>query len=99
VRGLKLLLVLLAVLLAWLQYRLWFGEGGTRSVTALGQHLVGGGVDLALPLARLAAREVQDFDTVTEGREGWGQPMSMSLPHARLRDHEDSMGFSGNEFR
>ena len=34
-RGLKLLLVLLAVLLAWLQYRLWFGEGGVFAVRAL----------------------------------------------------------------
>ena len=31
-RWLRLLLVLLAGLLAFLQYRLWVGEGGSRSV-------------------------------------------------------------------
>ncbi len=30
-----ILLVLLLALLAWLQYRLWFGEGGEREVAAL----------------------------------------------------------------
>jgi cell division protein FtsB len=35
VRGLKLLAVLLAVLFAWLQYRLWFGEGGVLAVRTL----------------------------------------------------------------
>jgi cell division protein FtsB len=30
-----ILLVLLLALLAWLQYRLWFGEGGERQVAAL----------------------------------------------------------------
>jgi cell division protein FtsB len=34
-RGLRILLVLLLVLLAWLQYRLWFGSGGQREVAAL----------------------------------------------------------------
>lgn len=34
-RGLRILLVLLLVLLAWLQYRLWFGDGGQRDVAAL----------------------------------------------------------------
>jgi cell division protein FtsB len=34
-RGLRIVLVLLAVLLGWLQYRLWFGNGGTREVAAL----------------------------------------------------------------
>ena len=34
-RGLRILLVLLIVLLAWLQYRLWFGSGGEREVAAL----------------------------------------------------------------
>ena len=34
-RGLRILLVLLLVLLAWLQYRLWFGNGGQREVAAL----------------------------------------------------------------
>ena len=29
------ILLLLAVLLAWLQYRLWFGKGGQREVDAL----------------------------------------------------------------
>lgn len=29
------MLVLLLALLAWLQYRLWFGAGGTRQVAAL----------------------------------------------------------------
>lgn len=34
-RGLGILLVLLLALLAWLQYRLWFGNGGEREVAAL----------------------------------------------------------------
>jgi cell division protein FtsB len=34
-RGLKVLLVLLLVLLGWLQYRLWFGAGGEREVAQL----------------------------------------------------------------
>jgi len=34
-RWLRLLLVLLAGLLAFLQYRLWVGEGGSRSVARL----------------------------------------------------------------
>ena len=34
-RGLAVLLVLLLALLAWLQYRLWFGNGGQREVAAL----------------------------------------------------------------
>ena len=34
-RALRVLVLLLVVLLAWLQYRLWFGSGGTREVTTL----------------------------------------------------------------
>lgn len=34
-RGLRIVLVLLLVLLAWLQYRLWFGNGGEREVSQL----------------------------------------------------------------
>ena len=34
-RGLRLVLLLLLVLLGWLQYRLWFGNGGEREVSAL----------------------------------------------------------------
>ena len=34
-RALRIALVALVVLLAWLQYRLWFGEGGTRAVEQL----------------------------------------------------------------
>ena len=34
-RALGILLVLLLALLAWLQYRLWFGNGGEREVAAL----------------------------------------------------------------
>ena len=34
-RNLAILLVLLLGLLSWLQYRLWFGEGGQRQVAAL----------------------------------------------------------------
>ncbi len=34
-RNLAILLVLLLALVAWLQYRLWFGEGGQRQVAAL----------------------------------------------------------------
>jgi cell division protein FtsB len=38
-RWLQLLLVVLVALLAFLQYRLWFGEGGRRSVAALEQQV------------------------------------------------------------
>lgn len=34
-RGLRIVLLVLLVLLAWLQYRLWFGNGGEREVAAL----------------------------------------------------------------
>ncbi|MFC7300536.1 cell division protein FtsB [Cognatiluteimonas weifangensis] len=34
-RGLRIVLLLLLVLLGWLQYRLWFGNGGQREVEAL----------------------------------------------------------------
>lgn len=34
-RTLRVLLLVLVVLLAWLQYRLWFGNGGNRAVAAL----------------------------------------------------------------
>ncbi|WP_166206492.1 cell division protein FtsB [Cognatiluteimonas telluris] len=34
-RALGIVLVLLLALLAWLQYRLWFGSGGEREVAAL----------------------------------------------------------------
>lgn|SRR5690606_35977574 len=34
-RGLRIVLLLLLVLLAWLQYRLWFGSGGQREVARL----------------------------------------------------------------
>ena len=37
--NLGVLLLVLAVLLAWLQYRLWFGKGGQREVDGL-QHQV-----------------------------------------------------------
>lgn len=36
-RILRVLALLLIVLLAWLQYRLWFGNGGQREVAALEQ--------------------------------------------------------------
>jgi cell division protein FtsB len=38
-RALRVLVLLLAVLLAWLQYRLWFGNGGTREVAVLQQQV------------------------------------------------------------
>ena len=34
-RTLRIVLVVLVALLAWLQYRLWFGSGGNREVAAL----------------------------------------------------------------
>lgn len=34
-RGLRIVLLLLLVLLGWLQYRLWFGNGGEREVAQL----------------------------------------------------------------
>ena len=34
-RGLRIIVVLLLALLAWLQYRLWFGNGGEREVGEL----------------------------------------------------------------
>jgi len=39
VRWLRLLLVVLVALLAFLQYRLWWGEGGRRSVAVLQQRV------------------------------------------------------------
>ena len=39
-RALRIALVALVVLLAWLQYRLWFGEGGTRAVEQLQTRVV-----------------------------------------------------------
>ena len=38
-RALRVLVLLLVVLLAWLQYRLWFGSGGTREVATLQQQV------------------------------------------------------------
>ena len=38
-RGLRIVLLLLLVLLAWLQYRLWFGNGGEREVAQLRAHV------------------------------------------------------------
>lgn len=38
-RALRVLVLLLAVLLAWLQYRLWFGSGGSREVAVLQQQV------------------------------------------------------------
>ncbi len=38
-RGLRILLLLLLVLLGWLQYRLWFGNGGQREVESLQQQV------------------------------------------------------------
>jgi cell division protein FtsB len=34
-RGLRIVILLLVALLAWLQWRLWFGNGGQREVEAL----------------------------------------------------------------
>ena len=34
-RALRAIVLLLVVLLGWLQYRLWFGNGGQREVAAL----------------------------------------------------------------
>ncbi|HEY4530972.1 MAG TPA: cell division protein FtsB [Luteimonas sp.] len=34
-RALRIVLVVLVALLAWLQYRLWFGSGGNQEVAAL----------------------------------------------------------------
>jgi cell division protein FtsB len=38
-RALRVLVLLLLVLVAWLQYRLWFGPGGQREVAALRQQV------------------------------------------------------------
>jgi len=38
-RALRIALLALVALLAWLQYRLWFGEGGTRAVEELGERV------------------------------------------------------------
>ena len=38
-RALRIVLVLLVALLAWLQYRLWFGAGGQHEVAALRQQV------------------------------------------------------------
>ena len=39
-RGLRIVLLVLIALLAWLQYRLWFGNGGAREVAALETQVV-----------------------------------------------------------
>lgn len=59
----KVLLVVLAALLAFLQYRLWFGEGGKRSVAALeGQVLAQTRENLGLQQRNDAlAAEVEDL--------------------------------------
>ena len=38
-RALRVLVLLLLVLVAWLQYRLWFGPGGQREVASLRQQV------------------------------------------------------------
>ena len=38
-RALRLVVVVLLALLAWLQYRLWFGQGGAADVQALAQQV------------------------------------------------------------
>ena len=38
-RVLRIVLVLLVALLAWLQYRLWFGQGGASQVQALSEQV------------------------------------------------------------
>lgn len=38
-RGLRIVLLVLVALLAWLQYRLWFGNGGANEVSALEQQV------------------------------------------------------------
>lgn len=38
-RVLRVLVLLLVALLAWLQYRLWFGSGGSREVAELQQQV------------------------------------------------------------
>jgi cell division protein FtsB len=38
-RPLRLVLLVLAILLGWLQYRLWYGSGGAHEVAALEQQV------------------------------------------------------------
>lgn len=38
-RALRIMVLVLLVLLAWLQYRLWFGNGGKREVADLQQQV------------------------------------------------------------
>ncbi len=38
-RALRIIVLVLVALLAWLQYRLWFGNGGAREVEALQQQV------------------------------------------------------------
>ena len=38
-RALRIMVLVLLVLLAWLQYRLWFGNGGKRDVADLQQQV------------------------------------------------------------
>jgi cell division protein FtsB len=38
-RALRIIALVLVALLAWLQYRLWFGNGGAREVAALEQQV------------------------------------------------------------
>ena len=62
-RGLRLVLLLLLVLLGWLQYRLWFGNGGEREVSALRERVEGQARDNAGLQQRndALAAEVEDL--------------------------------------
>ena len=62
-RVIAALIVLLAVLLAWLQYKLWFGQGGAGQVQALSsqvQHQARDNTGLRQRNAEVAA-EVEDL--------------------------------------
>ena len=62
-RILRAIVLLLVVLLGWLQYRLWFGDGGQREVVALQEDVAGQEAENARLQQRNAAlaAEVQDL--------------------------------------
>ena len=62
-RGLRIVLLLLLGLLGWLQYRLWFGNGGEREVSALRARVEGQARDNAGLQQRndALAAEVEDL--------------------------------------
>lgn len=70
---LGLLLLVLAALLAWLQYRLWFGKGGEREVEALQQQVTqqardNGGLQQRNAILAAEVRDLKSGEAAIEER-------------------------------